>query len=243
MSQTINTVANSSINNKRVTINIENADIHEVLQKLFQSVNANYSLNSEIHGNISLSLTNVPFPIALNKILSSSESQRLSYQLENGVYIVFPEAKPATVLDVKVTSADKLANTPNVKTDSAKVSLLPIAGDNSNQAQIGLMPSRLRDVNNQMIATSSTPVVITPFSSIGGYGNGYYNGFTGYQPYNPYNSMYGNFGSYPYSYYNSPNGYYGLTAYQYQLMTNPAYYGGGLTGTNTGVIPLVPSPK
>src|SRR4051812_5687249 len=44
------------INNKKVTLNLENADIRYALKLLFQSVGANYTLDQGVQGAVTVSL-------------------------------------------------------------------------------------------------------------------------------------------------------------------------------------------
>src|SRR5579872_1194924 len=81
------------INNKKVTLNLENADIRYALKLLFQSVGANYTLDQNVQGTVTVSLTDVPFRTALESILRSAASANpLTYRVENGVYNIAPKA-------------------------------------------------------------------------------------------------------------------------------------------------------
>jgi hypothetical protein len=74
---------------KRVTLNLENADIRFALKLLFQSAGANYTLDSAVQGTVTASLTDVPFRTALESLLRTAQSQTpLTYRIENGVYNV-----------------------------------------------------------------------------------------------------------------------------------------------------------
>ena len=76
-----------NVNTKRVTLNMENADIRYALKLLFQSVGVNYTLDQAVQGSVTVSLTDVPFRTALESILRTTASQvPLTYRVEGDVY-------------------------------------------------------------------------------------------------------------------------------------------------------------
>ena len=77
------------VRDKKVTLNLENADIRYALKLLFQSVGVNYTLDSSVQGMVTASLSDVRFEVALENILKSVQSQLpLTYDKENGIYHV-----------------------------------------------------------------------------------------------------------------------------------------------------------
>ncbi|MER3403417.1 MAG: hypothetical protein C4337_09055, partial [Armatimonadota bacterium] len=86
--------AQEDVSQKRVTVKYDQADIRYVLKQLFDSVGANYSLAPEVQGTVTVSLTDVPFSVALDAVL---RQQNLTYRVESGVYYITvrqPEAVP-----------------------------------------------------------------------------------------------------------------------------------------------------
>jgi hypothetical protein len=85
------------INQKKVTLNLENADIRFALKLLFQSVGANYQLDQAVQGTVTASLTDVPFRVALESVLRSTSFQYpLTYRVEDNVYYIAPRQETVT---------------------------------------------------------------------------------------------------------------------------------------------------
>ncbi|MCS7190861.1 MAG: hypothetical protein NZ843_04585 [Fimbriimonadales bacterium] len=70
---------------RRVTVKYEQADVRFVLKQLFDSVGVSYTLDPNVQGTVTVSLTDVPFTVALDNIL---RPLNLTYRVENGVYYV-----------------------------------------------------------------------------------------------------------------------------------------------------------
>jgi type II secretory pathway component GspD/PulD (secretin) len=66
----------SDLATKKVTLNLENADIRYALKLLFQSVGANYQLDQNVQGSVTVSLTDVAFRTALESIMRSTATTR-----------------------------------------------------------------------------------------------------------------------------------------------------------------------
>jgi hypothetical protein len=82
------------VNNKKVSLNLENADIRYALKLLFQSVGVNYVLDQNVQGTVTVSLTDVSFRTALESILRGTASQTpLTYRAEGGVYQIAPKVE------------------------------------------------------------------------------------------------------------------------------------------------------
>jgi hypothetical protein len=81
---------------RRVTVKYDQADVRFVLKQLFDSVGVSYTLAPNVQGTVTVSLTDVPFTVALDNIL---RPLNLTYRVENGVYFVTvrqPEEAPLT---------------------------------------------------------------------------------------------------------------------------------------------------
>ncbi|MCX7992125.1 MAG: hypothetical protein N2651_00510, partial [Fimbriimonadales bacterium] len=79
---------------RRVTVKYEQADVRFVLKQLFDSVGVSYTLDPNVQGTVTVSLTDVPFTVALDNVL---RPLNLTYRVENGVYYVTvrqPEEAP-----------------------------------------------------------------------------------------------------------------------------------------------------
>ncbi len=79
---------------RRVTVKYDQADVRFVLKQLFDSVNVSYTLDPNVQGTVTVSLTDVPFTVALDNIL---RPLNLTYRVESGVYFVTvrqPEEAP-----------------------------------------------------------------------------------------------------------------------------------------------------
>ncbi|MCS6918686.1 MAG: hypothetical protein NZM28_02855 [Fimbriimonadales bacterium] len=70
---------------RRVTVKYEQADVRFVLKQLFDSVGVSYTLDPQVQGTVTVSLTDVPFTVALDNIL---RPLNLTYRVESGVYFV-----------------------------------------------------------------------------------------------------------------------------------------------------------
>jgi len=83
------------INSKRVTLNLDNADIRYALKLLFTNAGANYTLDQAVQGTVTADLKDVSFRTALESMLRSVQTQsQLTYRVENGVYSVGIKVKP-----------------------------------------------------------------------------------------------------------------------------------------------------
>src|SRR5438067_10684567 len=79
---------------KKVTLNLENADLRYALKLLFTSAGVNYTLDQAVQGTVTVSLTDVPFRTALESVLRSTQTQSpLTYRVEDKVYIISPKVE------------------------------------------------------------------------------------------------------------------------------------------------------
>src|SRR5437016_1763312 len=80
--------------NRRVTLNLENADLRYALKLLFTSAGVNYVLDQNVQGTVTVSLTDVPFRTALESVLRSTQTTSpLTYRVEDKVYIIAPKVE------------------------------------------------------------------------------------------------------------------------------------------------------
>src|SRR5438105_2796892 len=79
---------------KKVTLNLENADLRYALKLLFTSAGVNYTLDQTVQGTVTVALTDVQFRTALESVLRSTQSQApLTYRVEDNVYIITPKVE------------------------------------------------------------------------------------------------------------------------------------------------------
>ena len=79
----------ADVTTKKVTLNLENADLRYALKLLFTSAGVNYTLDQAVQGTVTVSLTDVQFRTALESVLRSTASQSpLTYRVEDMVYII-----------------------------------------------------------------------------------------------------------------------------------------------------------
>lgn len=111
----------TDINTKKVTLNLENADIRYALKLLFQSVGANYTLDQGVQGAVTVSLTDVSFRTALESILRGTQSQvPLTYRVENGVYNIAPKVE---TVDNTAPPEDLTTTAPKTTTRTVKMQI------------------------------------------------------------------------------------------------------------------------
>src|SRR2546421_9535713 len=105
---------------KKVTLNLENADLRYALKLLFTSAGVNYTLDQAVQGTVTVSLTDIPFRTALASVLRSTQTTSpLTYRVEDQVYIISPKIE---VVDVGNVQGEEPANT-TPKTRLTKVPL------------------------------------------------------------------------------------------------------------------------
>lgn len=67
------------------SLELEQSDIRDALKALFKSVNIPYVIASDVVGQITISLKNVPFETALNTILKQVDA---TYKIDAGIYTI-----------------------------------------------------------------------------------------------------------------------------------------------------------
>jgi len=82
-----------------VTLNFESGQIQTVLKALFSNVGANYSIDSEVSGTVSINMSNVSFLAALRSILHANNPP-LTYDYTDGVYHIRVRKQAATIQPV-----------------------------------------------------------------------------------------------------------------------------------------------
>lgn len=86
------TTAPADALDKKVSLNLENADIRYALKLLFNSAGVDYTVDQGVQGFVTVSLSDKPFKVALQAVLRGTTSALpLTYRVENGVYNVLPK--------------------------------------------------------------------------------------------------------------------------------------------------------
>ncbi len=151
--------------NKKVSLNLENADIRYALQLLFKSAGVNFSLDQNVAGTVTVSLTDVPFRTALESILRSTQSTNpLTYRVEDGVYIISPK-KEEVAENQPSTTEENTTNQPKYRFVKIPLNFADVF-DIANAFGGGVIVSRFS--------------YSTAGYGGGGYGNGFGGGFGGY---------------------------------------------------------------
>ncbi len=75
--------------NPSISMNLNDTNVRTVLQDLFKSARAQYSISPDVTGKVTLTIAGQTFENALRLVLRSA-SAPLTYTVENGVYIVKP---------------------------------------------------------------------------------------------------------------------------------------------------------
>src|SRR5258708_30858200 len=84
----------ADVTTKKVTLNLENADLRYALKLLFTSAGVNYTLDQAVQGTVTVALTDVQFRTALESVLRSTQSvSPLTYRVEDSVYIITPKVE------------------------------------------------------------------------------------------------------------------------------------------------------
>ncbi len=170
------------VRDKKVTLNLENADIRYALKLLFQSVGVNYTLDQAVQGSVTAQLNDVRFEVALENILRSVQSQLpLTYDKENGIYRVkikqeqLPEPTPPDTGDEQNVKPKFNPQKLKVKSVDANIIAMILGG---SALYTGQMMQQQGGYGN------------------GGYGNGYGGGgYGGNQGYGGYGGGWGGGGN------------------------------------------------
>lgn len=165
--------ASQDINAKKVTLNLENADIKYALKLLFQSVGANYTIEPGVQGTVTLALTDVSFRTALEAALKGSGNP-LTYHVENSVYNISTKREQVD----PITDVDPPEVTAPVHT--TKTMKIPLNYADAIDIAMALGGSVIQSRFNM--------------GQMGGQGNGFGNGFGNGQMGG--NGNFGNFGSF-----------------------------------------------
>ena len=81
-------------NNALVTLNVENANVKDVLRALAQIAGANIVLSKDVSGTVTISLYRVPWKTALGIV---TEAAGLSYQEKDGIITITSKAEYETI--------------------------------------------------------------------------------------------------------------------------------------------------
>src|ERR1043166_5732094 len=81
----------TDLQNKKINLDVESANLYYALNLLFQHIKANFSLDPSLKQlEVTAHFHDVPFRIALETLLKSS-GQPLTYRFENNIYSVVPK--------------------------------------------------------------------------------------------------------------------------------------------------------
>ena len=158
------------ISNKKVTLNLQNADIRSALTLLFNTVGANFSIASDVRGSVTVSLNDVPFQTALESILRASSMMPLTYRIENGVYTISPKQEDNT---------NTYAPTQQANTSTSSSTTTP-----SLPKRFTKIPVNFADAGEIALLLGGTPIISYYYNTAGmlgmnSMGGGYGNGFGG----------------------------------------------------------------
>ncbi len=117
------------VTGKKVTLNLENADIRFALKLLFQSVGVNYTIDQAVQGTVTAQLSDVRFGVALENVLKSVQSQTpLTYDRLEGIYHIrikqeaMPE--PSSAPEQPETATRARSNPMKLKVKSVDANIL-----------------------------------------------------------------------------------------------------------------------
>jgi hypothetical protein len=110
---------NSALPTKPVTVTVNQAPVKTVLETLFKSVGASYSFDQGVGGDITVSLNNIAFDVALKQVLRAANPP-LTFSIQDGVYNVKPKAAD-TVASATGGTTTPAATSPDATTASTDV--------------------------------------------------------------------------------------------------------------------------
>ncbi|MBM3494246.1 MAG: hypothetical protein FJX72_07995, partial [Armatimonadetes bacterium] len=111
----------TDVSGRKVTLNLENADIRYALKMLFEMVSVNYVLEENVQGAVTASLSDVTFRVALENILKATQSQLpLTYRVQDNVYTVSLKQE---VIEDQSTTGTTEETTPEKKTRTVKIAV------------------------------------------------------------------------------------------------------------------------
>lgn len=73
------------------SLEFEQIDVRDALKALFKSVDANYTIDSDVQGTVTLNLKNVKFSVAIQNITRQVDA---TYRIEGGVYRILRKEEP-----------------------------------------------------------------------------------------------------------------------------------------------------
>lgn len=130
----------------RISLAMNDKEVNEAIRQIFETGKRRYRLDSSrISGSIIATLIDIPFDVALRVILTFS-TPRLTFRIENGVYILFPQ--PASVKQPVLPIKQSNVLLPS-KSDSINPELVV------QKKQNGLISSIVFSPNGKWIASES----------------------------------------------------------------------------------------
>lgn len=73
------------------TLDLQDVDIRDAIRALFKNVNANYVVQPEVQGTVTITLKNIKFDVALRNIL---DQVKATYRIEGGMYTILKREEP-----------------------------------------------------------------------------------------------------------------------------------------------------
>ncbi len=112
---------------KPITLNLNNVPIQTALKLLFTSAGIhNYNIATDVQGNANINSTDVPFTVALTKLLNSVGA---AFTVDNGSYNVTikrPTPLPAAIIAPAPNGTTVVGSTDNPSTDNQPKRFYPI---------------------------------------------------------------------------------------------------------------------
>ncbi|HEX5324108.1 MAG TPA: hypothetical protein VFW40_10000 [Capsulimonadaceae bacterium] len=111
---------------KNVTVEFNRAPIRQALTQLFKGAGLNYALDPSVQGNVTASLHDVPFQVALETVLKANRPQ-LTYEVRDGVYQIHPR----TLAQRRSTAASPARNNPTPTRSAQSTVRIPLTYANA----------------------------------------------------------------------------------------------------------------
>jgi type II secretory pathway component GspD/PulD (secretin) len=87
--------AQADVSQKQISsLELNQADVREAIRSLFKNVDVSYSIAPEVQGQVTVSLKNVSFQLALENILRQVDA---TYRIEAGVYEIVKKTASGTL--------------------------------------------------------------------------------------------------------------------------------------------------
>lgn len=74
----------------RISLGVKDVDVRYVIKSLMQSIRANYTMDQNVSGKVTLAFDYLPFDLALEKALRASKAP-LTFDVDAGTYLFHPK--------------------------------------------------------------------------------------------------------------------------------------------------------